>query len=125
MRRFRSTLAVVGLSVLALGAAQSGSSRIARAQVPTSSVPFVPLSGRLYVANEGTNSISVLAPSVDSSTNTFSSQIVGAVCLGSDTADDVPLTPGANFVGAPCDGNADHHKPFYDGQVGTHGLWLT
>jgi hypothetical protein len=34
-------------------------------------------------------------------------------------------TPSTNFRDAPCDGNADHHKPFYDGQVGTHGLWLT
>jgi len=125
MRRTRSALAIVALTGLALGVTQGDVSRVADAQV--ASATFTSLNCRVYVANENTNSISILAPAVDTSTNTYGSPIIATICLGSDTADDVAGTPGANFAsfGAPCDGNADHHKPFYDGQVGTHGLWLT
>jgi len=75
--------------------------------------------GLAYVANEGSGTISVI--------DTATSAIVKTICLGSDREDDLPGTPGAALAaaGSPCDAEADHHKPFYDGHVGTHGLWLT
>jgi DNA-binding beta-propeller fold protein YncE len=60
--------------------------------------------------------------------STATNTIVARICLGSDTADDLPGTPGSALTGpppAPCDAETDHHKPFYDGHVAPHGLWLT
>jgi YVTN family beta-propeller protein len=81
--------------------------------------PALPVSGRIYVANEGSTSVSVF----DAATHA----LVSTVCLGSDRADDLAGTPGAALAaaGSPCDAEVDHHKPFYDGHLGTHGLWLT
>jgi YVTN family beta-propeller protein len=64
------------------------------------------------VANEGSGTISV----IDVATNT----ITKTICLGSD-----PAIPGTPQPPGPCNAEADHHKPFYNGHVGVHGLWLT
>jgi YVTN family beta-propeller protein len=92
-----------------------GHNALVRAATPTQI--SAPIAGQVYVANEGSTSVSVF----DAGTNA----LVSTICLGSDPQDDVPGTPGAQFLGAPCDAEADHHKPFYDGHLGTHGLWLT
>jgi YVTN family beta-propeller protein len=68
-------------------------------------------SGTAYVANEGTATVSV----IDAATNTVKTTI----CLGSD-----PPVAGTPQPAGPCNGGADYLKPFYDGHVGTHGLWL-
>lgn len=65
-----------------------------------------------YVANEATNTVSV----IDTKTNT----ITTTIGLGSDSA--IPGTPQPN---GPFNGEAQHHSPFYNGHIGTHGLWLT
>lgn len=65
----------------------------------------------VYVANEVTDSVSV----IDSATNT----ITGTICLGSD-----PAIPGTPQPAGPCNGETQHHAPFYNGHIGTHGLWL-
>ncbi len=65
-----------------------------------------------YVANEATCTISV----IDTTTHTIKTTIG----LGSDPA--IPGTPQPN---GPFNGEADHHKPFYNGHVDPHGLWLT
>lgn len=70
------------------------------------------LAGTVYVANEVTNSVSV----IDTATNT----ITTTICLGSD-----PPIPGTPQPAGPCNGEAQHHNPFYNGHVGVHGLWLT
>jgi YVTN family beta-propeller protein len=66
----------------------------------------------VYVANEGTATISV----IDTTTDT----ILHTICLGSD-----PAIPGTPQPTGPCNGETQHHNPFYNGHVGTHGLWLT
>lgn len=65
-----------------------------------------------YIANEGTNTISV----VDMETRS----IIATIGLGSDPA--IPGTPQPN---GPFNGETDHHRPFYNGHVDTHGLWLS
>ena len=65
-----------------------------------------------YVANEQTSTISV----IDTATNS----IVATICLGSD-----PAIPGTPQPAGPCNGEAQHHNPFYNGHVDPHGLWLT
>lgn len=65
-----------------------------------------------YVANEQTSTISV----IDTATNT----IVTTICLGSD-----PPIAGTPQPAGPCNGEAQHHAPFYNGHVDPHGLWLT
>ncbi|HWP34857.1 MAG TPA: hypothetical protein VNM66_04595 [Thermodesulfobacteriota bacterium] len=65
----------------------------------------------VYVANEVTNTVSV----IDSTTN----RITTTICLGSD-----PAIPGTPQPAGPCNGEAQHHAPFYNGHIGTHGLWL-
>ena len=65
-----------------------------------------------YTANEQTVTISV----IDTDTNT----IITTIGLGSDPA--IPGTPQPN---GPFNGEADHHRPFYNGHVDPHGLWLT
>jgi YVTN family beta-propeller protein len=65
-----------------------------------------------YVANEATGTISVI--------ETKTRAITATIGLGSD-----PAIPGTPQPGGPLNAEADHHKPFYNGHVGTHGLWLT
>ncbi len=65
----------------------------------------------LYTANEKNASISV----IDTDTDT----VVDTICLGSD-----PAIAGTPQPAGPCDG-AKPLAAFYNGQVGTHGLWLT
>lgn len=66
----------------------------------------------LYVANEGSGTVSVIDTATDS--------IVSTIGLGSDPA--IPGTPQPN---GPYNMAADHHRPFYNGHVDPHGLWLT
>lgn len=68
--------------------------------------------GTVYVANEVSNTVSV----IDTETNT----IKATICLGSD-----PPIPGTPQPAGPCNAEAQHHNPFFNGHVGTHGLWLT
>lgn len=68
--------------------------------------------GRAYVANEATNTISV----IDTATDT----IVDTIGLGSD-----PAIPGTPQPAGRHNGEAGHHAAFYNGHVGVHGLWLT
>jgi YVTN family beta-propeller protein len=70
--------------------------------------------GTAYVANEGTGTVSVISAATN--------RVIATICLGSDPEDDLAGTPGSGLT--PCT-DVDHHKPFYDGHVGTHGLWLT
>jgi YVTN family beta-propeller protein len=65
-----------------------------------------------YVANEATSTISV----IDTKTNT----VTATICLGSD-----PAIAGTPQPAGPCNGEAQHHAPFYNGHVDPHGLWLT
>ena len=65
----------------------------------------------VYVANEVTDTVSV----IDSATN----NITTTICLGSD-----PAIPGTPQPAGPCNGETQHHAPFYNGHIGTHGLWL-
>lgn len=65
-----------------------------------------------YVANEATSTISV----IDTATNS----VVTTICLGSD-----PAIPGTPQPAGPCNGETQHHNPFYNGHVDPHGLWLT
>lgn len=65
-----------------------------------------------YVANEQTNTISVV--------DTDRATVVHTIGLGSD-----PAIPGTPQPDGPYNGKADHHLPFYNGHVDTHGLWLT
>jgi YVTN family beta-propeller protein len=45
---------------------------------------------------------------------------MATICLGSD-----PPIPGTPQPAGPCNGETQHHAPFYNGHIGTHGLWLT
>ena len=65
-----------------------------------------------YVANEMTGTVSV----IDTKTNT----ITTTIGLGSD-----PAIPGTPQPDGPFNAETQHHNPFYNGHVGTHGLWLT
>lgn len=65
----------------------------------------------VYVANEVTDTVSV----IDSVTNS----ITTTICLGSD-----PAIPGTPQPAGPCNGETQHHSPFYNGHIGTHGEWL-
>jgi YVTN family beta-propeller protein len=68
--------------------------------------------GQVFVANETSGTVAV----IDAATNT----ILDPICLGSDPAiADTPQPKG------PCNAEADHHKPLYNGHIGPHGLWLT
>ena len=70
------------------------------------------VSGKAYVANEATGSVSVIDTATD--------RVVATICLGSDPA--IAGTPQPN---GPCNAEAQHHAPFYNGHLDTHGLWLT
>lgn len=74
--------------------------------------PLPAVSGKAYVANEATGSVSVIDTATDS--------VVATICLGSDSA--IAGTPQPN---GPCNAEAQHHAPFYNGHLDTHGLWLT
>jgi YVTN family beta-propeller protein len=65
-----------------------------------------------YVANEATGTISVI--------DTRSRTITSTIGLGSD-----PAIPGTPQPDGPFNAETAHHNPFYNGHVGTHGLWLT
>ena len=65
-----------------------------------------------YVANEQTVTISVI--------NTDTNTITTTIGLGSE-----PAIPGTPQPDGPFNGEADHHRPFYNGHVDPHGLWLT
>lgn len=65
-----------------------------------------------YVANEITGTVSVIG----TKTNT----IITTIGLGSD-----PAIPGTPQPDGPFNAETQHHNPFYNGHVGTHGLWLT
>lgn len=65
-----------------------------------------------YVANEATSTISVI--------DTAKNSVVSTICLGSD-----PAIPGTPQPAGPCNGETQHHNPFYNGHVDPHGLWLT
>jgi DNA-binding beta-propeller fold protein YncE len=65
-----------------------------------------------FVANEATGTVSVI--------DTRSHRITSTIGLGSDPA--IAGTPQPN---GPLNAESDHHKPFYDGHVAPHGLWLT
>lgn len=69
------------------------------------------LADTVFTANEKTVSISVIDTNTD--------KVVDTICLGSD-----PAIPGTPQPSGPCDG-ANPLAAFYNGQVGTHGLWLT
>ena len=64
-----------------------------------------------FTANEKTQSITVI--------DTHTDKVVSTICLGSD-----PAQPGTPQPSGPCDGESPL-AAFYNGQVGTHGLWLT
>lgn len=64
-----------------------------------------------FTANEKTQSLSII--------DTHSDRVVDTICLGSD-----PAQPGTPQPSGPCDGE-NPLAAFYNGQVGTHGLWLT
>jgi YVTN family beta-propeller protein len=66
----------------------------------------------VYVANETSGTVSVISTATNS--------VVATICLGSD-----PAIPGTPQPDGPCNAEADHHRPFYDGHVAPHGLWLT
>ncbi len=68
--------------------------------------------GTAYVANEATGTISV----IDTRTNS----VITTIGLGSD-----PAIPGTPQPDGPFNAETQHHSPFYNGHVGTHGLWLT
>jgi YVTN family beta-propeller protein len=68
--------------------------------------------GTVYVANELSNTVSVI--------DTETRAVTATICLGSD-----PTILGTPQPAGPCNGETQHHNPFYNGHVGTHGLWLT
>lgn len=90
--------------------------RIATAAAITMTLSAVWMGGvradTAYVANERTNTISVI--------DTDRAAVVHTIGLGSD-----PAIPGTPQPDGPYNGKADHHLPFYNGHVDTHGLWLT
>lgn len=65
-----------------------------------------------YVANEITATVSVI--------DTKTHAVITTIGLGSD-----PAIPGTPQPDGPFNAEAQHHNPFYNGHVGTHGLWLT
>lgn len=73
--------------------------------------PTASSAGTAYVANEETVTVSV----IDTSTHT----VVATIGLGSD-----PAIPGTPQPDGPLDGDVLHHRPFYNGHVDPHGLWL-
>ena len=70
------------------------------------------VTGRAYVANEATGTVSVIDTDRDT--------IVATICLGSD-----PPIAGTPQPAGPCNAERDHHQPLYNGHVDPHGLWLT
>ncbi len=116
-RLTRRNLLKLGLltgGVFALPQSLTGGSMIGtrRASAKTAFQGSPAVTNTAYVANEDTGTISV----IDTTTHT----IKATIGLGSDPA--IPGTPQPN---GPFNAEADHHKPFYNGHVAPHGLWLT
>jgi len=65
-----------------------------------------------YVANEISGTVSVI--------DTKARAVITTIGLGSD-----PPIPGTPQPDGPFNAEIQHHNPFYNGHVGTHGLWLT
>jgi len=70
------------------------------------------VAGTVYVANEVSGTVSVI--------DTATRAITATIGLGSD-----PAIPGTPQPDGPFNAETHHHHPFYNGHVGTHGLWLT
>jgi YVTN family beta-propeller protein len=105
-KRFALLGGLLGVATLAVGTgAMATDQPQARQALPA-------VSGKAYVANEATGSVSVIDTATDS--------VAATICLGSDPA--IAGTPQPN---GPCNAEAQHHAPFYNGHVDTHGLWLT
>jgi YVTN family beta-propeller protein len=68
--------------------------------------------GTAFTANEETATISVIDTGTD--------RVIDTIGLGSD-----PAIPGTPQPSGPLNGEADHHRPFYNGHVDPHGLGLT
>lgn len=74
--------------------------------------PWKALADTAYLANEASGTVSV----IDTKTRT----VTATIGLGSD-----PAIPGTPQPAGPFNAETQHHNPFYNGHVGTHGLWLT
>lgn len=70
------------------------------------------IAGTAYTANEQTVTVSVI--------DTDTGAVIDTIGLGSE-----PAIPGTPQPDGPFNGEADHHRPFYNGHVDPHGLWLT
>ncbi len=115
-RQLRVLLTLV-LSVCSLLAVPPAGIAGARAEPFVNAALAEGAEGRVYVANEVSGTVSII--------KTASHAVAATICLGSDAVDDLPGTPSAAFTAAPCNAELDHHRPFYDGHAGTHGLWLS
>jgi YVTN family beta-propeller protein len=111
-RRF--TTAVLPTAVAAIGVtlAASAATTTAGREDGTPLTGPAAVSGRAYVANEATGTVSV----IDTRTDTITSTI----CLGSD-----PAIPGTPQPAGPCNAATQRDNPFYNGQSNAHGLWLS
>lgn len=107
----KTGVVVVVVAVLASAWAVA-STAPAGASGPQANVLSATADTTVYVANETSGTISVIS----TATNT----VVATICLGSD-----PAVAGTPQPDGPCNAEADHHRPFYDGHVAPHGLWLT
>lgn len=107
----KTSVLVVAVAVVAATWAVV-STEPAGAAGPQASVLSATADSTVYVANETSGSVTIIS----TTTNT----VVATICLGSDPA--IADTPQPN---GPCNAEADHHRPFYDGHVAPHGLWLT
>src|SRR5919201_1618906 len=106
-----SALAFVGLLLGWSGIMRAVASRAAdEAAAAQPSGPGA--AGKVLVANETSGTISV----IDAASNA----VVDTICLGSDPA--IAGTPQPN---GPCNAEADHHRPLYNGHIAPHGQWLT
>jgi YVTN family beta-propeller protein len=114
MRAIWRSLAVVPTALVALGLVLGWGLFIRLANPPVADEPTAAAtpSGQVFVANETSGTVSV----IDAATNA----LVDTICLGSDPA--IQDTPQPN---GPCNAEADHHRPLYNGHIAPHGLWLT
>ena len=107
-----ATAAVGGLGSITATQGMRDSAPV-RAEAAAAAFAGTPvITDKAFVANETTGTVSVI--------NTTTHRITSTIGLGSDPA--IPGTPQPN---GPLNAEADHHKPFYDGHVAPHGLWLT
>jgi YVTN family beta-propeller protein len=117
MRAIWRSLAVVPTALVTLALVLGWGLFIRLASPSVADAPMVTASaaapsGQVFVANESSGTVSV----IDAATNA----IVDTICLGSDPA--IAGTPQPN---GPCNAEADHHRPLYNGHIAPHGLWLT